>query len=192
MVALFSRQSDPPSYFCGGVLVANNKILTAAHCVWDKQQPKQMLARDVIVKVGVYDLADLYELYTTSIAASEIIIHTNWNPFTERFNDDLAMIMLEDEVHTSIYVRPICVADIHAVRYATEGVAVGWGRSEDKTKSFENIPRYIKLPIPSNDDCYRDHHLLARIAGKFSFCAGRNQSGVCTGFVINSILPLRN
>jgi len=182
MVALISRLSSPPKYFCGGVLVSTNKVITAAHCLWNKGVPTRMHERDVFVRLGVYDLDDLHELDTAAKAVYKIIIHDQWNPTTKRFNDDIAIILFEYDVPITQYVRPICIADIEAVRNSDNGITAGWGQTEDKTKNYENIARHTKLPIPKNDDCYRAHYLLANIASKKSFCAGeRNVSAVCLG-----------
>jgi len=83
MVALLSTPNNS-SYFCGGVLIGPKKILTAANCLWDDFKSKTF-AKDVIVKVGAFDLNDSYEGQTTFMAIDKIIFHKKWNPSKEMF-----------------------------------------------------------------------------------------------------------
>jgi len=180
MVALLSKQMNPPQYFCGGSLISANKVLTAAHCLWNKNQPK-MLASEVIVKLGAHNLSDPYETNTFIATPAEIMIHDDWNATSGRFNDDIAMITLESQVAFSNYIKPICIANIRAVREAVTGVAIGWGKSDDDSRTYESIPRKAELPITANEECYRDASELARMASPKTFCAGSSKSRVCLG-----------
>jgi len=64
----------------------------------------------------------------------------------------------------------------------TTGIVVGFGRSEDKTKIHENIPKMLETPIHSNEDCFLENHVLATLSSKRTFCAGTGTGiGVCKG-----------
>jgi hypothetical protein len=46
---------------------------------------------------GAYNIDDPYEDRTIR-TPSEIFIHDDWNPGTERFNDDIAILIIERDV----------------------------------------------------------------------------------------------
>jgi len=185
MVALFLRQEDKELFFCGSVLISASRILTAAHCLWPKNRDSPEIARDVIVKLGAHELNNTREVNVYAMPVAEIIIHPDWNPHIKRFDADLAILVLENEVQFTDYMKPICIADESFVRAADEGIAVGWGQSEDKSRAHENLPREAKLPIPSNEVCLLEHGELTKIASTRTFCAGaKGVKSVCKGLWI--------
>lgn len=63
-----------------------------------------------------------------------------------------------------------------------EGIIVGYGQSEDKSKTHETIPRVLKVPIKDNEECFLDNYKFAKIGSKRTFCAGsKNGTGACRG-----------
>lgn len=66
---------------------------------------------------------------------------------------------------------------------ALEGIVLGWGRSEDKTKKHENIPKLLKVAIQNNDECLLKNRKLVDLASSRTFCGAgfENGSGVCSG-----------
>jgi len=69
-------------------LISADKVLTAAHCVWDKANPEMILASDVIIKLGAHDLSDTNEPNTISRTPKQIIVHYGWDYAAKKFNDD--------------------------------------------------------------------------------------------------------
>lgn len=115
---------------------------------------------------------------TESVA--EVVLHPDWNPAGRRWDADIAALILDDEVPYTKYIRPICLPTTSLDM--REGWMAGWGESEDKTKEHENIPRQLKLPIVSNEDCFIESYALAQIASKRTICAGaRDKRGPCRG-----------
>jgi len=183
MVALYKvEEGQPPQYFCAGVLVSRTKIVTAAHCVWGKNQ-LQMLPCDVIIKLGAFDLDNNFELNTFITTPAKIIVHSDWNSTSETFNDDIAVLLLKEEVPNINFIRPVCVADLPVIQSATEGIAAGWDKSE-------SILRKAQLSITANEDCYRGTTEYADLP---IFCANSSESrgfGLYLTFVIFALAHL--
>lgn len=179
MAALLLKVNSEQRFFCGGVLISKTKVLTAAHCIQDKQRERTK-TRDIFVLLGAHDLNNRHTPGSYLAAPSDIIIHPDWSPFTEKYDADIAVMIIEDEVPFNKFIKPICMAS--SDMEVTEGYVTGWGKSEDETKNHENIPKELKLPIWKNEDCYRESIEFAAISSKRTICAGnRDGSGVCNG-----------
>jgi hypothetical protein len=78
---------------------------------------------------GAYNIDDPYEEEKTIRTPSKIIIHDDWNPSTERFNDDIAILMMERDVHFTNFIKPICLWNSIVEPSANDGIVAGWGVS---------------------------------------------------------------
>lgn len=138
-----------------------------------------MSSANLVVILGAHDLSKTHENGRITINVDEIILHPKWNSKElARYNDDIAIVKLSENVIFSEFIRPICITS--QLTSFGEGKVVGWGVSKNFGK-FENISRVVELPIIKLDRCLLENYLLAPIAWKESFCAGRFGAGVCSG-----------
>ncbi|KAL7013231.1 hypothetical protein ACKWTF_015279 [Chironomus riparius] len=163
-------------YFCGGTLISKRKVVTAAHCML-------ILARDITVLLGVHDFSKRHEVGRFPYAVQNVYIHPDWNPNTDTYDADIAIMVLETEVTYSKYIQPICLMYINStLATKMEGVVVGYGKDGDPKKLHSIIPKSINLPIHKNEDCFLKNYELARYSSKRTFCGGAgNGTGVCMG-----------
>ena len=125
-------------------------------------------------------MSDLFQTGTLSGSPSNIFIHPDWNPFTKRYDADIAALFMEDEIPYNKYIYPVCLPQFEMG--AKEGYVTGWGESEDKSKVHENLPKQIKTPIHANEDCFLESVEFSKISSKRTFCGGaRNTTGPCRG-----------
>jgi Trypsin len=109
----------------------------------------------------------------------EIFVHPNWNPNIASYNGDISVIVMDGNVEFNRQVQPICLL---STLTATNGVVVGYGKSEDTTKRHENIPKKLDVHIPTNEKCFLDSPSLAAVSSGNTFCAGTtNGHSVCFG-----------
>lgn len=206
IVALKYTGRNPATFFCGGTLVSLQHVITgekknsasycinfficsvlAAHCMNPKYGEGgvivKLVPRDILALFGAYDLGNANEVGRTTLSPEKIFIHNDWNPQVRSYDADIAILKFADgEISIKPNILPICLWESSSAPTATHGIVAGWGRSEDETKSHENIPRWLSLPIRSNDDCFLKIPDLAGLSSKRTFCAGlENGSGVCTG-----------
>lgn len=129
---------------------------------------------------GAHDLNDLFQTGALSGSPSEILLHPDWNPNNQKYDADIAAIILDDEVPYTKYIRPVCLPPNEIV--AKEGYVIGWGKSEDTTKEHENIPKQIKIPIHPNEHCFLESPEFTKISSKRTICGGaRDGIGPCLG-----------
>ncbi|CAF3621566.1 unnamed protein product [Rotaria sordida] len=113
------------SYFCGGSILSDSWIITAAHCM-EKVKPS-----DVIVYAG----SNIRFTGSQSRKPSRIVVHPNYD--SSAYTNDIALIelsfplnMMDSSIHT------LCLPSVHSSILAngewpvpnTTVIAVGWGR----------------------------------------------------------------
>lgn len=147
----------------------------------------------MIVQFGAFNLSNPHELGKHALAPEQIIVHQDWNPNVARYDADIALLVFEEgDIPITRYVQPVCLWSSSTAPPETEGMVAGWGRSEDDTKFHEELPKKIKLPIRSNEDCLIKSPSLVKLFSKRTFCAGLDDgSGVCmgdsgNGFIVRS------
>lgn len=170
------HQDGETEYFCGGVLISPDLVISASHC-FDEINPKNM-----IVLLGAHNISKSKESSRIAVAANKLIINEGWlnRDTRRRFNDDIAIIKLEGSVEFTNYIRPICIVNPKQKLNRKQGVVCGWGITQDGNQASD-IARKLDIPIVGNEKCYRDQILLAAIGWEKSFCAGRKGFGVCSG-----------
>lgn len=107
LVALFQAASN--KYFCGSTLLSNRHLLTAAHCMQQKYHSEPQKPNEIVAYLGRYDLMKAFERGSQIAYPIKILIHDDWNYYTERYDADIALIFLENDVTFNIYIFPICL-----------------------------------------------------------------------------------
>uniref|UniRef100_T1J1Z4 Peptidase S1 domain-containing protein n=1 Tax=Strigamia maritima TaxID=126957 RepID=T1J1Z4_STRMM len=158
---------------CGGTILNEEYILTAAHCVAGNNDPSKY-----DVTVGAYDLNDV-EANRKTVSVKKVIEHTGFN--TRTFQNDIALLQLSNPLVFNSDVKATCIP-LNKKTYADDdGVAVGWGRTAE-TGSSSRVLREVTVPILSNIACQRNYASLYTIYDTM-ICAGYQSGGkdTCAG-----------
>ncbi|XP_014214746.1 chymotrypsin-2-like [Copidosoma floridanum] len=103
-------------HFCGGSILNQNYVVTAAHCLYGQKAEK------VTVIVGVVSLSQARFKYQ----AERLIVHENYDP--RRIVNDIALIKVFEPFQFTKFVQPVRLPDAYS-KVETHSLATvsGWG-----------------------------------------------------------------
>lgn len=151
-------------YQCGGSILNERTILTAAHCIYlgsTEGSPDAFR-----VHVGQHDLNEVEGIQ--SIRVLELIPHESYSQNKSR--NDIALIKLRNRIIYNDYVQPICLPS-RATDFGQKfGFVAGWGVNEKN--EYQYILNTIAMPIVTDTECENSDAFFESLLRGRTFCAG--------------------
>ena len=164
-------------HYCGGSIIFDNIVITAAHCFFHRRKANATIRQMTKVRLGDQNLNDGIDDDNT-YEIEKIIPHpsyTGWGP-----QYDLAMVYTKSKITFNNRIRPICLPTVHynePNRYVNNEVQFsGWGYF-DAVSSFSNDLREATFKVLPESECISSELYYKRRKFKdVFFCAGNEAS----------------
>ncbi|KAF2882668.1 hypothetical protein ILUMI_23502 [Ignelater luminosus] len=147
------------TYQCGGVLVSQRYVATAAHCIIRAR------LKDIVVYLGELDTQNTGKVL--ELAPSERhgvrqkIIHPKFKfRTTQPDRYDIALLELNRRAGQSFHILPICLPEVGIKLEGRNAVVAGWGKTKPSTDlTGTNVLRSATVPILDIKECMSWHRI---------------------------------
>ncbi|KAL5291495.1 HABP2 family protein [Megaselia abdita] len=163
MVAIIRK--GYPEAWCGGTLITNRLVLTAAHCI------HKFRVTDLSIRLGEYDFDLSNETRSKDYRIAVMVHHIDYDPIT--YENDIALLRIEKPTIFNTYVWPVCMPDSGGKWEGYDGIVTGWG-TQHFSGPYSHILMEVNLPIWEMEKC---RELFVQRITDNVICAGVEDGG---------------
>lgn len=166
-----SLQTRTLKHFCGGSIIGNHWILTAAHCVHRKSK------NFFYVKAGSITINGASGVY---LQPDKIIVHPKYSNQTGA--NDLALVKTAIAMQFNDQLNAIPFESGKELNPNEKMILTGWGLTSHPNGKLPNNLQFVHLSYLGTSECRREMLKAGREFAKFQI----NESHICTKGVIGN------
>lgn len=154
MAAIYLKSEGQTKVGCGGALVSDKHVLTAAHCVSVGARARQLPPRVLSVRLGDHDLGSTDD-HTAPVDAEvvDVLRHQRYDRRT--YAHDIALLVLREPVRWNRFVQPACLPFGPLANESLKdynAFIVGWGATQFNGAG-SSVLRQAQIPIWEEGKC---------------------------------------
>jgi secreted trypsin-like serine protease len=164
------RRASTDSHFCGGIVLNERWILTAAHCM-DGEIPSR-----VSIVVGDWQRSAADNAVRQTMEVSNIFVHDGYSSST--MQNDISLVKVASDIVFSEDLQPVCAPDPVNLYTYSKSACSGWGTLESGGTCCPDILQYVTLNITTNEFCNREYGVVVDRIYDDMICASDNIGGI--------------